>query len=176
MVLSTVWVRPPPPGPFKLIAKRLLTHCEFSALPVCSWLEGADSPTYGRTPDPALVRYVPRSTEILDGLAVRSSEEIIRGAAEHKLECSFVAFCRSNVKRGQAIQQIDLPEVARVRNSDLRKGKCTRASIVFQPKLRALAAGKSPFITSSEDRPRARPGRTEYRRIWYATLSPSRDS
>jgi hypothetical protein len=97
----------------------------------------------------------PRSTEILDGLAVRSSEEIIRGAAEHKLECSFVAFCRSNVKRGQAIQQIDLPEVARVRNSDLRKGKYTRASIVFQPKLRALAAGKSPFITSSEDRPRA---------------------
>jgi len=43
----------------------------------------------------------PRSTEILDGLAVRSSEEIIRGAAEHKLECSFVAFCRSNVKRGR---------------------------------------------------------------------------
>ena len=48
---------------------------------------------------------LPGGTEIFDGLAVRSSEEIIRG-----LECSFVAFCRSNVKRGQAIQQIDLPE------------------------------------------------------------------
>jgi len=56
----------------------------------------------------------------------------------------FVAFCSSNVKRGQAIQQLGLAE-----------SKCgTRASIVLQPKLRALAAGKSPFITSSEDLPR----------------------
>jgi hypothetical protein len=92
---------------------------------------------------------LPGGTEIFDGLAVRSSEEIIRG-----LECSFVAFCRSNVKRGQAIQQVDLPESQESGTRTCGKQSGTRASIVLQPKLRALAAGKSSFITSSEDLPR----------------------
>jgi hypothetical protein len=61
---------------------------------------------------------------------------------------------RSNVKRGQAIQQIDLPESQESGTRTCGKQSGTRASIVLQPKLRALAAGKSSFITSSEDLPR----------------------
>src|SRR5215470_1361833 len=55
VVLSTVWVRPPPPGPLK--PTLLLTRCGFSALPVSIWLEGRRSPDVWPDLEPPLVRY-----------------------------------------------------------------------------------------------------------------------